>query len=217
MRYVRRQLADRKIQNPVIYDVGANVGDYAAALNGAFPAASIYCFEPSAASSGELRKRMAGLSNVAVHDFGFGEKEGVFTLFLDSPVSKTASMYDLPPDHVWKSNMTESIRLKTIDGFCVEADVDRINFLKIDAEGHELSVLKGAVNMLAAGKVDYIQFEFGCRQIDSRTYFRDFFQFLNSRYILYRILKDGLLRIDTYHERLEIFVLVSNFLAELRA
>ncbi len=217
MRTVQRKLAARSVAKPVIFDVGANVGSYASALNGFFPAADIHCFEPSRRTCEELRKRTGGKENITVHEFGFGEAESSFTLFSDAPFSKTASVYDLPKDHFWKGEITETIQLRTIDAFSGESGIDRIHFLKLDIEGHEFSALKGAAGLRAAGKIDFIQFEFGFRQIDSRGYFRDFFQLLHPQYSLYRILKDGLFPIEKYHEGLEIFVLAGNFLAELRS
>lgn len=216
MAYVHRQLSGQGVQKPVIFDVGANIGDYALALQSVFTNASIHCFEPGAAAHKQLKSSTEHFDNIFIHDFGFGETDNTFTLFLDAPLSKTASLYDLQADHEWKGSLSEQIKLKTIDGFCGEASIDRINFLKIDVEGHELPVLRGAISILEAGKADFIQFEFGFRQIDSRTYFRDFYHLLNKNYRLHRILKDGLVPIDKYHEGLEIFVLVSNFLAERR-
>ena len=69
--------------------------------------------------------------------------------------------------------------------------------------------------MIEEQRIRLIQFEFGGTSIDSRTYFRDFWQLLSPNYTLYRIVGNGLRRIDAYSEFLEIFVTV-NFLAERR-
>lgn len=71
--------------------------------------------------------------------------------------------------------------------------------------------------MINSDKVDYVQFEFGFRQMDSKGYFRDFYNLLHGRYNLFRIVQDGVYPISTYHESLEVFVGVSNFLAERRS
>jgi hypothetical protein len=85
--------------------------------------------------------------------------------------------------------------------------------LKLDIEGHELNAIKGAKQMIADKKVDFIQFEFGGCNIDSRTYFQDFYYLLKDKYRIYRILRDGIFEIEQYKETSEIFITV-NYLAE---
>ncbi len=106
----------------------------------------------------------------------------------------------------------ETIRLKTLDGFCDERNIDRIALLKLDVEGHELKVLEGAHRLIQSNAIDFIQFEFGGTNVDSKTFLHDFTDLLCPQYRLYRILKDGLISIEPYRERNEIF-LYSNYLA----
>ncbi len=69
--------------------------------------------------------------------------------------------------------------------------------------------------MLNERKIRFIQFEFGGTDIDSRVFFQDFYYLLKDNYSLYRIVKDGLVKIDGYKEKYEIFDTI-NFLAELK-
>ena len=107
----------------------------------------------------------------------------------------------------------EPLELTTIDDFCRENGFERIHFLKIDVEGHELAVLHGAESMLRDGRIDFIQFEFGGTCIDSKVFFRDYWILLHERYRIYRILKNGIVEIKRYTEHEEIFCTM-NFLAE---
>lgn len=93
--------------------------------------------------------------------------------------------------------------------------IRNIDFLKIDVEGDELNVLYGASNMLEMRGIKAIQFEFGGTHIDSRTYFRDFWNLLSPQYDIYRVIQNGLHRICKYTELLEIFA-CQNFLAILK-
>ena len=102
-----------------------------------------------------------------------------------------------------------------MDDFCEEESIDNIRFLKLDVEGHELDVLKGAERMRGEGRISSIQWEFGGCNIDSRTYFRDFFYLLNDQYRIFRVVKDGIYPVTGYWESLEIFETV-NYFAELR-
>ncbi|GHV56141.1 hypothetical protein AGMMS49579_20380 [Spirochaetia bacterium] len=76
-----------------------------------------------------------------------------------------------------------------------------------------MKVLEGAKHMIQSGNIDFIQFEFGGCNIDSRTYFQDFFYALKDRYRIYRIIRDGLFEIKAYREMYECFM-NSNFFAE---
>jgi len=109
-------------------------------------------------------------------------------------------------------NYKELIHLESLDNFCKDKGINHINFLKLDVEGHEYKVLQGAKDLIGKNSIDFIQFEFGGANIDSRTYFQDFYYLLTPYYKIYRILKDGLIAIDTYKEIYEIF-LTTNFLA----
>ena len=218
IRYAAQKLHSRKRAADVIFDVGANIGEYAKELRTGFGVDSrIYCFEPGAAAFEKLLENTHQDRGISAHQFGLGETEGTFTLFFDKPESTIASLYDLPTNHPWKGDRTEQVEIQTLDHFCRDNAISHINFLKIDVEGHEIQVLKGASEMLASNQIDYIQFEFGFRQMDSHGYFRDFYHLLDENYRLFRIVQDGVSPIEKYHESLEVFVGVSNFLAENRS
>jgi Methyltransferase FkbM domain len=92
----------------------------------------------------------------------------------------------------------------------------KIHLLKLDVEGSEIDILRGADELLENGGIDFLQFEFGGCNIDSRTYFRDFYDLLSPRFRIFRIVTDGLRAVDEYREIGEIFT-TTNYLCELRA
>jgi FkbM family methyltransferase len=217
MKYVFKKINQQEILRPILFDVGSNVGNYANELRRIFESkAQIFCFEPSVASFKKLQENLKKDQQICAYNFGFGNSEEILTIYYNELESTIASLYEFPLDHPWKGNSTEEVEIKKIDSFCASENIDEIHFLKVDVEGHELQALIGASEMIHAQKIHFIQFEFGFRQLDSRGYFRDFFNLLNERYYLYRIMRDGLYLIKEYHEGLEIFVGVGNFLAESR-
>ena len=84
-------------------------------------------------------------------------------------------------------------------------------YIKIDVEGHELDVLRGAQKIVAKTKL--IQFEFGGCNIDTRTFFQDFYYFFKQAdFKLFRITPKGLFQIKEYLEEDEYFA-TTNYLA----
>lgn len=201
---------------PIIFDIGANQGQFTQALLQIFGNNSIvHSFEPSANTFCILQNKLDGFTNIQIHNFGLGEQNDELTLYLDKEGSGEASLYQRQVSGK-KYGITENVKLKTLDNFCFENNIEHINYLKLDVEGHELSVFKGATKMLSIGAIDWIQFEFGGCNIDSRTYFRDFFDLLSLNYNIYRLVRNGLVHINRYHETLEIFT-TTNFIAISKA
>lgn len=200
----------------VIFDVGANKGDYSKLIINVFQNVDCYCFEPSVNTFTYLQKNLKDLQSVKLFNIGFGENSGNMILWSDKEFSGIASVYQRNLEHYGiEMKNFEKINIKTIDEFCIENNINHINLLKLDIEGHELSALNGATNMLNNKKINYIQFEFGGCNIDSRTYFQDFWYKLKDNYNIYRIIKNGLIPIKEYNESYEVFLTI-NYLAELK-
>lgn len=199
----------------VLFDVGANQGVFANQLIKAWQGMNyqLYAFEPSAKTFQLLQDRLPDLPYVHLVNKGMSEKAGALDLYFDKEGSGLASVYPRDLSH-YNINFSakETIQLTTLDDFCAAEKIQQIDFLKLDVEGHELAVLKGGSRMIGEGKVRLIQFEFGGCNIDSRTYFRDYFNFFKEGYRLYRILSDGLQELPIYNERLEVFQ-SANYLA----
>jgi FkbM family methyltransferase len=212
IRYVAKRLGNEA----VIFDVGANIGDYSKELLKHFESPIVYCFEPSKKTFTTLENNLKQLRGINFCNFGFGKVNETVELFSDRDASGLASLYNRRLDHLGiEMSLKEDIEIMRIDDFCEERNILDIDFLKLDIEGHELAALQGAKEMLNRGRIKYIQFEFGGCNIDSRTYFQDFWYLLNDRYAIYRIVKDGLTPIKEYRETYEIFSTI-NYLAELK-
>ncbi len=196
---------------PIIFDVGANIGDYTMEIIKAIPHANVHVFEASKHTFCRLQENLATydavLNNVAV-----GSECGEATLYYDRESSGLASLYKRQLDHFGIiMNQSETVSVTTIDAYCATNEIKHIDLLKMDIEGHEFAALKGANKMLDHKCIAAIQIEFGGCNIDSRTYFRDFWNLLHENYNVFRIMKDGFWPITKYTEKLEIFT-TTNFL-----
>lgn len=200
-------------ENLVVFDVGANVGCYTnMVLDLLGNRAIVHAFEPSHQTFEMLQKNVTS-NQVRLNNFGCSDKTHTMSLYSDKSDSGMNSVYNRRLDFLGISmKKTEQSKFVRIDEYCQENQIKHIHLLKLDIEGHELSALQGASDMISSNNIDCIQFEFGGCNIDSRTYFQDFYYLLHEKYDIYRILHNGLYKIDNYSTFLEVFVTV-NYLA----
>lgn len=213
--YIKRHLPGNNQKKVNIFDIGANIGIYSELLYNIFGEdANIYSFEPSKVVYNQLR--LKNIKNVEAYNIGFSNYVGEADLYVNRGISSLSSLYKRRLDHFnIVLNESEKIKIDTVDNFCKNNNISDIFFLKMDVEGNELRVLEGSIEKIKNNKIQYIQFEFGGCNIDSRTFFQDFWYFLKDNYRIYRITVEGLYEIKEYKELYEIFML-TNFLAEKR-
>jgi FkbM family methyltransferase len=201
------------IEQPIIFDVGANVGEYSLLLRREYPRAQIYAFEPNENTYKQLISKVGG--SVICINAGIGSKEKsekIYT-YADNLASSHASIYgDVLSGFHKRDDLVEiDFQLTTLDLFCEREAVRGIDFLKIDTEGNEFEVLKGAGKLLSTHKIKIIQFEFGECDVFSRVFLRDFYAIL-SDYNIYRLDSNRLIALFEYISTNEIFR-YQNFIA----
>ncbi|HVM99031.1 MAG TPA: FkbM family methyltransferase [Caulobacteraceae bacterium] len=148
----------------VVFDVGANVGQFAAEALAGFPAARIHSFEPFPLA---LAKLTAALSDprLTTHELALGDARGETTLYAYGAEDETSHINSLVPDARFPRRFGYTprevrVRADTVDLFCQDAGIERIDVLKVDTEGFDLFVLKGAKAMLEAGRIRFVYVEF---------------------------------------------------------
>ena len=198
----------------VVFDVGANKGLYTKALLRVCSPriAQVHLFEPTRTNC-EILAQIHD-PRVIVNRFGLGDREEQRILFSNFSGSGLGSLYERHLNHRGiEMRASETVSISTLDGYAERNSIDRIDLLKLDVEGHEVSVLRGAQKSLES-RISTIQFEFRGCNIDSRTYFRDFWELLSDFGFQFSVLSPlfGPLSIEAYSETLECFT-TTNFFA----
>lgn len=135
--------------SPVIFDVGANIGLFSLACAG-IEGATIYGFEPVRETFAHYAQniRVNNRTNVQCQPFGLSHRPSRLWIGPPHPGADSPSFAVRAADTAQASGGEEA-DFTTLDAFVAEHGIDRIDYLKIDAEGHDLQVLAGASAALA--------------------------------------------------------------------
>jgi FkbM family methyltransferase len=139
---------------PLILDVGANVGQSIEAFRSYFPNAHFHSFEPSPATFARLKKKVANLPNVACWNLALGSQPAEL-LLNENSMPEWSSL--LAADRAWgKVEKQTMVPVRTVDDFAHEHGIKQIDVLKSDTQGFEMEVLRGAQRVLQEGRVGLV-------------------------------------------------------------
>lgn len=201
----------------LILDIGGNLGDWTYESIKRWPNCEVVVFEPSKAALNKLQSRYQGKDHIKIVPMALSDSKGVATLFSDMAGSGLGSLSQRDLGYLGINfSHSETVRVDTLDNYLRDI-LKPIAILKIDVEGYELNVLRGATELFASYRKPLIvQFEFGGACIDTRTYFKDLWKFFEFyEYELFRVGKSKLHKIVEYREELESFK-TTNILAILK-
>ena len=205
-----------KLEKPIFYDVGSNYGYYSVILSQLTK--TTYAFEPVAETFIVLKKNIKKnrIKNIIQFPFALSDKEESISINIYSS-SGNNSMFkrNIPSDHPTKHIGKSNIRTKTIDSlvFSENNRIEKPDLIKIDVEGAELHVLKGAIKTIVKYKpvllVEYSE----TTSIDAGYICKDIFDFIKAYdYIIYGLPEDATdLSLITINN--DIQIPISNILA----
>ena len=199
-------LYKKDMSSLIVLDVGANIGNWSQSFAEVFPKSQIVAFEPGASAFKVLGSRFQGKPNIRCVNVGLSDRDAEVTLFSDSEASGLSSLNQRRLEHFSiKFDKQETIRVTELDSWISSnPEYSTPMILKLDVEGHELSVLAGAKETIK--NIQLVQFEFGGGNIDSKTYFQDFwYLFADLDFDLYRLTPRGPVLLNEYSEMLEVF------------
>lgn len=204
----------------VIFDVGANDGRWSVALQRVLRNSGnrYFLFEPAEYCFAGLEKSKAALPEATIINAAISDRNGIAVLHLPKEPSGLASLHQRTDVSVVQHEYRQvEVPAITLDTVADSLGIEVIDLLKMDIEGHELAALRGAEKLLGRGAIKALVFEFGSANVNSRTFFRDFWDLLTERnYRLFRVVPGGgTTPIHKYTEDLEYFRGATNYVARL--
>ena len=145
-------------RNATFFDVGANDGTISLRILERFPAAEIHAFEPHPVVFGTL-SLLGSRRGIRCHHVALSDAEGTATLHAPA-YDKLSSLLPNAPAFRGVPTTTFEVRTTTIDAFCEAHGIEQIDVLKIDVEGFDCAVIRGASRMLTAGAISFVYVEF---------------------------------------------------------
>jgi FkbM family methyltransferase len=155
---VFRKLKEAGFSPKTIFDVGASDGGWSFYVSEVFPEATFHLFEPLIDHKQFYRDNTARIltqrPQFSLHKFALGEMDGEDRMFSDES-GYSASLLPMSPDEYFPE--TIKVSLKRLDSFVMSQQVEPPALLKMDVQGAELAILKGAGELL--DKIEVIQAE----------------------------------------------------------
>jgi len=134
-----------------IYDIGANIGTWTVLAKALLPDVRIHAFEPLEVCRNGFLKRTDSLKDIHFHKIALASKDATSLIYVGS-VSDTTSL--LPPAELSGTQSFEPVSqdTRTLDSYVWERGIQLPDMLKLDVQGYELEVLKGARRVLDSVK-----------------------------------------------------------------
>jgi FkbM family methyltransferase len=202
-------------------DVGANKGFWAAAFLRDYPGQveHIYMIDPSPENFRELTNSADSLmftpqeiQLVSAYPYAVGDTPGMATLYTNEDGSPLASLFEHKlhgcSQDALRIDLGQSILvpMDTIDAFMQRQMLSYVDVLKVDTEGYEFPVFGGARGTFGDKAIGCAVFEFGMHQVESRHFFKDFYEFFISfDYKMYQFIDGRSVPIPRYEYRYENF------------
>ncbi len=161
----------KSLQIDFVIDIGANSGEFIILSKNAFPSSPILAFEPISNEYNKIRNAFESDKSIEIVNKALGGQTGDAEIFVGD-FSPSSSI--VKPER--ENYKVEKIKLDVLDNYLASFKNNSNVFCKIDVEGYELEVLKGATESLK--KIKYLYLE--CRtDNDLGCSFDEIYAFLN--------------------------------------
>lgn len=193
----------------VVIDVGGFRGGWTQSALQFCPEGSYHIFEADPDSYKKIVKVFQNLQNeeIIINNIACSETTGVDT-FCRYEKHPSWNTLHRRLSVEGKLGIAEPTMVKvptvSLDDYCLNHNIKRVHFAKIDAEGAEFSIIKGMINLLLKNRIDFFQFEYGGTFEDSNTTLGEVFDFIKDyKYDVYKISDSGLQYLSSFRSELE--------------
>lgn len=134
-------------ENSIVIDVGANIGWTCLRMAGKARQGHVIAFEPDPVNAARCLANAAlnGFPNLKIETLALGETDGLASMEVRTPAN-------LGGNRIAANGGTTPVTIRRMDHVASVGELHRIDLIKIDVEGYELKVLKGARETLARHK-----------------------------------------------------------------
>ncbi|WP_339868361.1 FkbM family methyltransferase [uncultured Algoriphagus sp.] len=197
-------------QSLIVFDVGANIGDWTKLVHHKNCQAQIHSFEPIPTIFERLANNTKEIVQIKINNLALGEFSGIIQMNYYPQAPIFSSFYN----HPLGKNMGKvtSVEVMTGDEYCQINHIEYIDFLKIDVEGFESKVLLGFDKMFSEQRIRMIQFEYGDLVLKTGFLLKDFYEFFEKNNYKVGKLFPRFIEFGDYNYKKENF-LPSNFVA----
>jgi FkbM family methyltransferase len=168
----------------VIYDVGANVGTWTVLAKSIFPQAAVHAFEPLVRHHDGFRAHTAGFRDVTLHPVALGDEDRQGRPMRVTDFTDASSLLPLAAQgarHFGIAEIEQSpVVLHRLDCYRARLGLPAPDLIKLDVQGYELEVLKGAAGTLAGTKAVIAELSFA-EFYEGQCLFEEFVGFVAAR------------------------------------
>lgn len=172
-----------------VFDIGANVGQFAAEIRDALPQAQIYSFEPLKECFEKLNTAFKADTHFQSFNCALGEAESVMTMN-KSAYTPSSSLRPMADSHKelfphTKENKPEMIKVRRLDDVFAELNPSREILIKVDTQGYEDKVIAGGLHAFSQARAVLIEASF-VELYEGQPLFDDIYQKMRNFGLVYR-------------------------------
>lgn len=162
-----------------LFDIGAHIGESTEVYARLLQECEIFCFEPAPDAFAKLEDTVSSIPKAHAYNLGLSDSPGERLL----KINPNSTMSRLSA----KGGEEIMVPVATLAEFCQNNNIPHIDFVKIDTEGHDLEVLKGAAYFLE--NIDILQCEVSANRYNRfHAFFEDICNYMfDAGFYLYHI------------------------------